>query len=174
MSRTPRTAAVPTRGLALLLFAALVVAAGAVSFRDSASAHGTATATLRMSELDKGASYAHIRNTKTRFPRSNQLGDLIVFTNPLVDPAGKRIGTLHADCTTTIGARDFLKSTMTCQGVASLTGGTLTVQLVTSPGIATTTGAVTGGTGAYADARGVFVSTHTDTGADDVYTLIAG
>ena len=40
----------------------------------------------------------------------------------------------------------------------TLADGTLTLQANTTPNSRTTTGAVTGGTGAYANARGVFVS----------------
>jgi hypothetical protein len=45
------------------------------------------------------------------------------------------------------------------------------VQANSSPGSPTTTGAVTGGTGAYANARGVFVSTARQGGSDDTITL---
>ena len=41
----------------------------------------------------------------------------------------------------------------------------------TSPGRATTTGAITGGTGAYANARGVVVSKAADGGSLDTITL---
>ena len=52
-------------------------------------------------------------------------------------------------------ARDFMNSKITCAGALTLREGTLTVQVVTSPGARTSSGAVTGGTGAYANARGV-------------------
>lgn len=76
------------------------------------------------------------------------LGDLIVFTNPLADPAGKVVGRIHVQCVTTTGSSNFLKSKLTCGGVMALPGGTMTLQAMTSPGTPTTTGAITGGTGA--------------------------
>ena len=50
--------------------------------------------------------------------------------------------------------------------------GTLTVQAMNSPGVATTTGAVTGGTGAYANARGTFTSVEGRSGSTDTITLV--
>ena len=46
------------------------------------------------------------------------------------------------------------------------------IQTNSSPGRETTTGAVIGGTGAYAGARGVLVSRSGRGGADDTITLI--
>jgi hypothetical protein len=91
---------------------------------------------------------------------------------PLVDAAGTRIGRVQWACTTTVGARDFRKSTATCHGVAALRDGTLTFQFSLSPTASTTTAAVTGGTGAYANARGVVFSKGTKAGADDTVTLV--
>ena len=54
------------------------------------------------------------------------------------------VGKLHVDCVTTTGARDFLKSVLTCTGVMVLRDGTLTLQATVGPAIPTTTGAVTG------------------------------
>jgi hypothetical protein len=79
---------------------------------------------------------------------------------------------LYAHCTTTVGNRNFLKSTMTCSVILVLGDGTLTGTANVTPGAAATTGAITGGTGAYDGARGVVVSKPTDTGSDDTVTLI--
>jgi hypothetical protein len=65
-----------------------------------------------------------------------------------------------------------MKSTATCHGVVALRDGTLTIQFNLSPADRTTTGTVTGGTGAYANARGVVVSKGTKTGADDTIMLV--
>jgi hypothetical protein len=54
---------------------------------------------------------------------------------------------------------------------AGKSDGTLTVQLDTKPRAARITGAVTGGTGAYANARGVFVAIVGKTGATDTVML---
>jgi hypothetical protein len=58
-----------------------------------------------------------------------------------------------------VGNRNFLKAIATCTAVFALRDGDLMAATNTSPGAATTTGAVVGGTGAYAGASGVLVST---------------
>src|SRR5829696_2490833 len=119
----------------------------------------------------RGSTFVHVRNTRAKSPRANAMGDQIVFTNRLGDTSGSVIGKLHVSCTTTVGARNFSKSTLVCEGVAVLRDGALTLQATTRPGIRTTTGAVTGGTGAYANARGVFVSRAGQGGAQTTITL---
>jgi allene oxide cyclase-like protein len=153
-----------------VLLAAALVAAGVLA-GSTAGAHGERLRTLTLKELEKGATFTHIRNTKPASPRANSQGDVLTFTNPLADASGKVVGTLHAACTTTTGAVNFVRSTITCAGALVLRNGTLTLQVVTSPGAARSTGAVTGGTGAYANARGVIVSTLTRGGSKDTITL---
>jgi hypothetical protein len=161
--RTTRTTAVLVALLGLLAAVAML--------HSSASAQEPGTRTLTLKELERGATYTHITNTKGAPRRANTQGDLLVFTNPLADASGKRVGKISVSCTTTTGARNFLKSTMTCVGVLVLADGTLTVQANSSPGSPTTTGTVTGGTGVYAYARGVFSSTEGQGGPDDTITL---
>lgn len=156
ISTLPRGRARTT--LAVVAVVAVGLAAGGLGLRGSASAQTPAGTTLTFTELERGSTFKHIRNTKTRNRRSNLLGDLIVFTSPLADSAGRRVGRIHAQCVTTIGSSNFERSQATCSGVIVVPQGTLTVQAMTSPGVATTTGAVTGGTGAYANARGTFSS----------------
>jgi hypothetical protein len=158
----------------LTLVAIVVIALGAIAFasRPTASAQTPATRTLQFTELEKGSTFTHIRNTKTKNRRSNLQGDLIVFTNPVADAAGKVVGKLHVKCVTTTGAPNFLKSKMTCDGIMVVTGGTLTFQALVSPGTPTSNGAVTGGTGAYANARGTLVSVEGRSGSKDTITLV--
>jgi allene oxide cyclase len=132
--------------------AAAMLAAGA-----GASAQSPATRTLTFKEGENGATFVHVRNTRTKMRRANLQGDLLVFTNPLLDGSGAKVGKVAASCVTTTGARNFEKSVMTCTGVMTLRDGTLTLQANISPS-APVTGAVTGGTGAYAYARGVLTS----------------
>jgi Dirigent-like protein len=153
-------------GLAAPALAAIVVV-----LASGASAQDPATRTLTFKTLDKGSTFTHVRNTKARSERANSTGDVIVFTNPLVDGSGAVVGRLYADCTTTKGARDFLRSTMTCTGVVDLRNGTLTLQANSKPRVPVTTGAVTGGTGAYANAHGVFASKDAKAGGDTTITL---
>jgi hypothetical protein len=148
------------------------LAAGAIAIGSGASpAQGPAPRTLNLTELEKGATFTHIRNTKTTSRRANSAGDLIVFTNPLADPSGKVVGKASAACTTTTGARNFVKSVVTCHGVLVLPDGTMTLQANVSLDSPTTTGAVTGGTGAYANARGVVISKQGSNGSQDTITL---
>jgi Dirigent-like protein len=145
------------RHTSALALAALVLAAIVASLVSGAMAQNPA-ATLTFKTLDKGSTFKHVRNTRPSSQRANATGDVIVFTNPLTDSSRSVVGTLYAECTTTKGARNFLHSTTTCIGVIDLRNGTFTLQANSKPGVPTTTGAVTGGTGPYANARGVFVA----------------
>jgi hypothetical protein len=151
----------------------LLVVTGMVAFAAISVANGwdrvVPGETLTFSEVDRKASFTHVRNRKGP-ERANLQGDLFASESPLVDEAGNRIGRLHLACTTTAGARNFLNSAMTCHSVADLRDGTLTAQFL--DGIdRMTTGAITGGTGAYAGATGTFVSTATRTGATTTITF---
>jgi hypothetical protein len=156
---------------ALVALCVVALTAAALGLRSSASAQAPAGRTLTFKELEKGATFTHIRNTKGASRRSNHQGDLLVIVNPLANASGHVVGRVNAACTTTTGARNFLRSTATCTGVVVLPGGTLTLQALISPGIATTTGAITGGTGAYTNARGVLVSEEGRGGSKDTITL---
>ncbi len=152
------------------LLAVAALAGGAAAAGSVASAQDPAR-TIAYTELEKGSTFIHVRNTRTKSRRANSLGDQFVFTNRLADASGAVVGKLHVGCATSVGARNFMKSTLVCHGVARLRDGTLVLQATTSPGIATTTGAVTGGTGAYANARGVFVSEAGRGGSQTTITL---
>jgi hypothetical protein len=169
MLRTRRSSR--RRAPAVLGAAAAATAVAAVL--SSASAQAPATRTLTFHELDKGSTFVHVRNTRTKARRSNLMGDLIAFTNPITDATGARVGRIQAECVTTTGARDFSKSSLTCTAILRLRDGDLTGQFVLDIAAETTSGAITGGTGAYANARGVVVSKHTDSGSDDTITLVA-
>ncbi len=138
----------------------------------AASAQDPATRTLTFTELEKGSTFKHVRNTKTRNQRSNLLGDLIVFTNPVADSGGKLVGRLHVQCVTTVGSSNFLKSKLTCSGVIATAQGSLALQAITSAASPTTTGMITGGSGAYANARGTFSSVEGKSGSTDTITLV--
>ena len=163
----------PSRTTMLAALALLVAAATGLGLRSSASAEAPAGTTLTFTELDKGSTFKHIRNTKTKNRRSNLMGDLIVFTSPLADGSGRRVGRIHVGCVTTVGSSNFEKSTATCSGSMVTAEGTLTVQAMNSPGVARTVGTVTGGTGAYANARGTFTSVEGRNGNSvDTVTLV--
>ena len=76
-------------------------------------------------------------------------------------------------CATTVGARNFPKSVITCHGSVVLRDGTMTWQGAFKVGGSTSTSAITGGTGAYANARGVVVSKQDRGGTHDTITLVS-
>jgi len=140
--------------------------------RSSASAQDPSSRTITLRETERGGTFDHIRNTKGASQRSNLAGDVIVFTNPIVDAAGKRIGKSSVSCVTTTGSRNFTKSAMSCHGVTELADGSLMLQAIVAPNAPATNGAVTGGTGAYANARGVFTSSESESGSETTFTLV--
>jgi hypothetical protein len=157
----------------LLLAAALALAAATLAGSGSgASAQGGRT--LSLTELDQGATFKHVRNTKTRSSRANPAGDIIVFTNRVADGSGKVVGKVHNVCVTTDGARNFVDSVVTCHGTLVLGDGTLTFQLARRIGSDSGTGAVTGGTGGYAGANGSFVVDDQANGDSLVTITLAG
>ena len=150
---------------------ALGALAAAAVLGPGASAQGGRT--ISLTELEKGATFKHVRNTKTKSQNANSLGDVIVFTNRVVDTSGKVVGKNHAACATTVGARNFPRSDMTCNGSLVLLDGTMSWQGTFNVGSSSGTGTVTGGTGAYANARGVFVAKQDSKGTHDTITLVS-
>ncbi len=157
----------------ILAAVALAALAAVVLIGPGASAQAPAARTITFTELEKGATFKHIRNTKPKSAASNMLGDVIVFTNRIADASGKVIGKNHAVCATTVGApRNFAKSTITCHGSVVLGDGTMTWQGAFRAGGSTSTSAITGGTGAYANANGVVVSKQVKGSTHDTITLV--
>jgi hypothetical protein len=105
------TAAVVVAGLCI---AQMAVWTAVSAFATDGSAHSSARV-LTFTELDRGSTFTHIRNTKTKSRRANSQGDVLALTNPLVDGSGKKVGKVSLGCITTTGARVFTKSTMTLQ-----------------------------------------------------------
>ena len=155
----------------ILAAVALAALAAVALVGPGASAQGGRTITF--TELEKGSTFKHVRNTKPKSAQSNLLGDVIVFTNRIADSSGKVIGKNHAVCATTVGARSFLKSVITCQGTVVLGDGTMTWQGAFRAGGSTSTSTITGGTGAYANARGAVVSKQDRGGTHNTITLVS-
>jgi hypothetical protein len=97
-------------------------------------------------------------------------GDQLVFSQKLRDPSGRPIGTLYGDCSA-ITEAPLTRGRFICDGVYSFTDGTMTATGLGGVGAPTSIGAITGGTGAYANARGTFSSKTTRTGNDTLVTL---
>lgn len=166
----------PRVTLPRLAFGSVTLAVGACALILGSSASAQSPTTLTFRELDKGSTFAFVDSaplSKAKGEPSASLGDRIVFTNPLVDSAGKRLGRLYVHCTVVVAARQANKAAFACEGVVSLGGGTLSIQTFLAHAGATVRGAVTGGTGAYANARGTLLSEPTKAGGDDVITLVA-
>jgi hypothetical protein len=97
-------------------------------------------------------------------------GDQLVFSQKVRDPSGKPIGTLYGDCTA-ITKAPLTRARFICDGLYAFTDGTMTATGLGGVGAPSSTGAITGGTGAYANARGTFSSKATKTGNDTIVTL---
>jgi hypothetical protein len=152
----------------------LAAAACAFAFGSAASAQGPTTLTFK--ELNKGSTFDFVDQaplSKSKGEPSASAGDLIVFTNPLVDATGKHVGRLFVHCTAVVAAARADKAAFACEGVVTMGGGTLSIQTFLAHAGATVHGVVTGGTGSYANARGTLHSQPTKTGADDMITLAA-
>jgi hypothetical protein len=81
-------------------------------------------------------------------PTGDSPGDVLIFTERLVDSKGKRIGSDAATCVRLFDA------TSLCTGVYNLPGGRLMVQLLQPGPTGTYDQAITGGTGRFAGASG--------------------
>lgn len=162
-----------TRTVSLGVLIACAALISAIVGIPAGQAADPVTRTLTLKETTKGETFAHIRNTKGAGRQSMLTGDLIVFTNPVVDAAGKKVGRLAASCTAVLGNKNFLKAKMACDVTYLLTDGVIyatSTFAVSEPSVAF---AVVGGTGAYANARGTGTSTENKDGsAVDTLTLV--
>lgn len=142
-----------------LLVPLLACCAMAVALAAPASAETTVTKTIVFQEPEKGSSFAYVDNAPKAkkehgSPQTISAGDELVFQNPLTQK-GKQIGHLEATCTATKTSKQFEKAGFLCQGTFVFGKGTLVASALLGKNIE---GAITGGTGIYADARGTFKS----------------
>ncbi len=164
MKRLSATAALAVAGVT----AAVVAGSGA-----SAQVPAAGPRTIAFSEIEsKNPCCIADVAPKSRSKREPFMspGDQLVFSQELRAASGKRIGRLYSKCTSTAGA-PLSRARYVCEGVYRFADGTLT-----TAGIAdfaeTSTGAVTGGTGAYANARGTFSVKTGRTKNDVIVTLV--
>lgn len=143
----------------LAVLVGLVSCTALFVFSGSASA---ATTTLTFKEPEKGSTFAFVDNAPTSkkehgFPTRFSPGDEVIFTNPL-EAEGKLVGKIRVVCTATKSAssKHFAAAGFVCSGIAKIPGGTLVFAAELSEG--NTEGAITGGSGKYAGARGSFLS----------------
>src|SRR3954462_2855353 len=132
------------------------------------------TVTLR--EVAKSTTFTYIDNPpRGRSPERPRFsaGDSFVLNVPLINDAGKKRGALRAMCTITARTSDPNRAPALCTGVATLKEGQLVITLsTTNLDAKVMTGAVVGGTRAYAGARGTFTSITSKAGVRDSVTLI--
>src|SRR4051812_29275748 len=148
---------------------------GAVVAAAPATAQSPTTTTLTFKETDKGSTFTFIdnppRNKAHRRPTLSP-ADLLVIGNPLVSNSGAKRGALRATCTVTTASKTPESAPALCTGVFSLKEGQLDALVSTSSLAKGVSGAIVGGTGTYAGARGTFKSTDTKTGSNDTVTLL--
>jgi hypothetical protein len=158
-----------------MLLACCVLLAGiAVS---AAEAAGPTTITFK--EPEKGSTFNYIdvapkAPTKHGFPTAISPGDELVITNPLTQ-GSKTIGKLRARCTATANAKTsnptaFIDAHFICEGVFTFGKSMLFGNAAIVKG--GTEGAITGGTGIYANARGTFVSKEGKHASTTTITLV--
>jgi hypothetical protein len=161
------------RSRRLLLTGALAAAAvGAAVVAGSGASAQTPTAarTVTFTELDKGDLHALVDLPPKSHAKGEPIvsrGDQLVYSTPLQAATGK--GKLYARCAAVTTATLF-KARFACDGFFTLPDGTMTFQtLITIP--KGQYGVITGGTGAYANARGTFTAKGSKIGAVDTITL---
>ncbi len=125
-----------------------------------ASAVGEPT-TITFKELEKGATFHFLDNspeaTLNHGVVSISPGDELLSTNPL-SIKGRIAGKMRVICTATRAGntKNVNSAGFNCSGIARIPGGTLILEGEGREG--PIEGAITGGTGIYAGARGTFVS----------------
>ena len=157
---------------------AVLIVAGAAVAIPALSASGEVVQTISFKEVNKGSTFNYVDNRPVNKPHKRPVfspGDEFVFTSPISDAKGKA-GELRAKCTALRKApgndSGFNAAHPLCQGAFVLRDGTLFVS-VAEGSQKVTHGAISGGTGAYANARGTLTSTQTKSGSDDVITLVS-
>lgn len=148
---------------ALAVCCALVVASA-----DSAGAAGPTT--FSVTESEKGAIFKTVDVApKARNPTDVSLGDELVFTIPLT-AGGKKVGRVYGVCVVVVKqhGKDLCTSTY-----AFPHQGTLVTSMIFNPAKRTNQGAIVGGTGVYAGARGTFTIRNETKGGDKAtFTLL--
>jgi hypothetical protein len=158
-----------------VLTAALLVSCCVVLGAVASSAAAAGPTTITFQEPEKGSVFHYIDNApKTKpdkhgNPSQISAGDGLTLWNPMVS-GGKQIGHLQAFCWATKTAKKFPNAEWECVGTFVLGTGTLSATARIGP--KGTEGAITGGTGSYAGARGVFVSNESVSPAVTTITLI--
>ena len=151
-----------------LIGAAAVLAVGVSIAVASIGGAQTSPGERTLKFVEKGnGSFKFIDNPPKAKSRNSppSAGDEFLFTNPLYDESGARVGYVTAHCTVEPGVK-----VPDCQGEAKLKDGSLSLSGLTNESSLKQTISITGGTGAYEGASGSVVSvarSHADNAPSD-------
>jgi hypothetical protein len=128
---------------------AVLVLVPAVAFAVAASARPRAARRANAIKLRFRSQLEHVQYVDNS-PSGRSAGDMLVFTERLLNSAGRRVGSDAASCVVLFDKRSL------CTGTYNLPGGQVMVQLVqpSLTGTLTYTQAITGGTRRFARASG--------------------
>lgn len=157
-------------GIAAVAVATLPITA--LSLQPTNAASGSSAAqTFRL--VERGGTFRFVDLPPKQQAEDDPVtaGDEFVFTSKLFR-AGKRVGTLHAQCTFTRRSANFGALPAVCVGTFALRGGSLQVQ---TGGLLKETIelAITGGTGKYAGATGTVTSRNSGARSVDIVRLLS-
>jgi hypothetical protein len=157
---------------ALAVLAAGVAAAVPLT---NAGAQSPGARTVNLIEHNKGSTQGFVDNPpkmKNRRRPVFSVGDVFAGSAPVFDASDRTgLGRVHFQCTITEGGSER-RAQAVCTGVYRLRDGQISLATTIGPSARDVAGAVTGGDGAYAGARGTFRSHNTRTGANDTITLL--
>lgn len=158
---------------------AVVVTLGALAaggIAGSAGAQQPPGRTIVLTELAKGGQFNFVDNpprSRRRHgePQRVSIGDFFGFSSLVADAQHNRVGSLNVTCTfTTSGSPSTARAV--CVGAFLLKAGSITLVAALRGEPSTINAAVTGGTGAYANARGTLRAVnHKNGSSTDTITL---
>jgi hypothetical protein len=133
---------------------AAVLSVAALALAGTASAHtGSHDRTIELTEA-----HAQLQPTFVDTGKPGpSVGDLVIARDGVLRKNGAPAGTFTQACTLVELGGNPLTSTYECSGSIALEDGTITMQGPFVPAQAEQAAAITGGTGAYASARGEIV-----------------
>jgi hypothetical protein len=133
--------------------------------------------TLVLTWLTKQATFTFVDNApKAKFtsegePRRLSPGDREVFSIPVADQQGKRVGRFDGECVVVRPGTHRAHEEL-CTGAYRLGDGVMTLATALIGDTGKYSAAVTGGTGAYATARGTVRSVTSKSGTTDTVDLL--
>ena len=139
------------RAAGAVLIVAALACAGTAQAGSPANDHGPKTIHLTEATAELQPTFV---DTGKPGP---SVGDIVVARDGLLDADGSKAGTFNQVCTLVEFIGNPFTSAYECSGSIALQDGTITMQGPFVPALAEQSAAITGGTGAYAKARGEVV-----------------